>query len=1824
MLIKKYKNFSIKLLHLFILIFCFRLAIILLLVIFFLLFNPSKKSEEKMCEEKNLIMFFEKKRNETNFKLQDRIKNLQGIIDASQARNTKAVLEAESDFQKCLQLYEQHKKALKKVLRLQNKILKLHKNNFGQNVPKRSISFKAYKNQNDISYDMFIANPNDEQKSFPLEGGASSEENLRKFYEYMLNYEVELELGKDKKPIANESNRQNIKSVNRILSILRDGEFEIRLCNTGKKINPFLIMDCDLYKITDSIYRQHVFNALNRISIDFDITMVITKNLGVHLYWDTDENLTFLGKRSINRFLSCFLPSVDFLPTGHVVGPSYERRIIRLSKKWLSNLAKNEHKKTFLPSFLWPVAETETKDLMFKKNLFSEEYHFLDKGFRRRNLLKLIKATDIDDLGIKCINYYFARPLKPWAELTEEVLNKRNEITLPSKPSVLDNAELPSFENVAYDEVSNSYLLWNSEKKIWEIKDLEIIYRSFSDQICLDYIYKNSRMIRSAIKSDRNIGSLRKIPNNVFVFNCNNTVIGLEFKNGSIQIIKELENTKNMFFSNVYNLPFEVNLDEIERDLINFNKLGEKESSIVAPEIVKFLTEKFNFRSQTINKEIKKDFLNIIILTILKNNYNFQDSKLQKYLLLYGGGGSGKSSLVNLLKLFTNQNSCFNGEFGDLGGRFETAFLAGKSVISFADENLGFLDKKESKKASILKKLTGGDSIRAEVKFEGVSSFVNKGLIIVTSNNTSLVQNSDYVANKRRTHLLPILNTIRINKQDDSLVEKVMKKDFFNFIFLAIYQSSNYNGIRQEIKNFDIEQLIISEKEHREVENLVDPFLAFLESTVDIDKDNKNNTYISYRHFACLYLQYLVFRRGSSIDLLDKESFIDSIKKYMIDNTFSKEEEGSIFSIFMDLLNKGVISYKKKLPLFEGFVQLLTNEFKSRTTFLSRQIEFIDERRSSRCMKKINKAGEMRVKTTITTGFGGLFLKENYKDYLENLSDYIGIETNELDGQIKKWSLPKKLNENAIKSENTKENNTNFSLKYDIEDDCGFDIIPRFSTLCHVRKYSSKTEKNTGINTNIDFVEDTWVNHFTKHYNFLCEKYKFLKDNSGQNGLQYLEKSNLVSYDKFSSLIEIYATYKDLDQKSKQICLEDLTDEGKSSLNNEIFQLKFNTFPPYLSKLIGQYVIECIYFQNVTENLLKHNDYILHLSPLLQYIFNKLNLNKHWITHFIDYKLILIEKDENLTKKQKTAAIKKLKNYPDKMFIMDMLQTLKKNGFKFTHVRQWDKVSKLTLTYHIFTLPKGDNLAKIFKSFTVLSQKPMILPPIDWKLKDDGRLEGGGYLMSETNDLTVYRSHNPELVCEIKFCEKYKNTLNSLQKMPFIINENLMKIAIIEQVNNYSQELKELFELYNQKKNDEKLAFIFLLKIKYKIDQINNWIHEMAAFNIVYAINPFDESGTMELYFPLHVDRVGRMYNWGVFNIVNSLFFRKLLVENRGSFKKKIFLDATSSMLQIYSMLFGDTKMAIASNLHIEKFDPYMEVRKLWTITQSEFDEVDDWFDVSNDRDFLKKVIMLKLYGAGVRRLQNEVQAIYWEKSYTRMKLGFKKLNKLVIWANRQLELSFPLLFGFADLIKRKTEGNSIKLHWQGNISTYSNYDSKTITLDISSLKEVEDFEVSDTFLAKKDLLTPEYIEYMKTKEYKELSKEKIKKESRKRIKLKWTDHCQVDKKANFRTLITGVIHSLDAEIATELRMRMKSLYKIDVFSIHDCFCVDEAYACLLKKEYKRALIDIVFKRKLCDILVVDDFSNYKILQDSIDKNKDSDIWKNILESYSEFCLKIE
>lgn len=111
-----------------------------------------------------------------------------------------------------------------------------------------------------------------------------------------------------------------------------------------------------------------------------------------------------------------------------------------------------------------------------------------------------------------------------------------------------------------------------------------------------------------------------------------------------------------------------------------------------------------------------------------------RDTRFQKMLILLGMGGSGKSTLIRMDEKIIGSENISNISLKELSQRFASYGLLGKLLNSCADLEVSALED-----TSVIKKILGEDSLRAEAKGKDAISFKNYAKLIFSTNELPLV-----------------------------------------------------------------------------------------------------------------------------------------------------------------------------------------------------------------------------------------------------------------------------------------------------------------------------------------------------------------------------------------------------------------------------------------------------------------------------------------------------------------------------------------------------------------------------------------------------------------------------------------------------------------------------------------------------------------------------------------------------------------------------------------------------------------------------------------------------------------------------------------------------------------------------------------------------------------------------------------------------------------------------------------------------------------------------------------------------------------------------
>ena len=155
-----------------------------------------------------------------------------------------------------------------------------------------------------------------------------------------------------------------------------------------------------------------------------------------------------------------------------------------------------------------------------------------------------------------------------------------------------------------------------------------------------------------------------------------------------------------------------------------------------------------------------------------------RDTRQQKFLVLVGEGGTGKSTVIRMLNKMVGLENISNVSLYQLTQRFAPINLLGKLLNSCADLELDALSD-----VSTLKKVLGEDSISAEAKGKDAISFVSFAKLIFSTNELPIVKAERTNGFYRR---LMILTMDKVPEKKDPDFFDMLSADIDDFIHASV------------------------------------------------------------------------------------------------------------------------------------------------------------------------------------------------------------------------------------------------------------------------------------------------------------------------------------------------------------------------------------------------------------------------------------------------------------------------------------------------------------------------------------------------------------------------------------------------------------------------------------------------------------------------------------------------------------------------------------------------------------------------------------------------------------------------------------------------------------------------------------------------------------------------------------------------------------------------------------------------------------------------------------------------------------------------------
>lgn len=208
----------------------------------------------------------------------------------------------------------------------------------------------------------------------------------------------------------------------------------------------------------------------------------------------------------------------------------------------------------------------------------------------------------------------------------------------------------------------------------------------------------------------------------------------------------------------------------------------------------------------------------------------YRSQPYQKLFFLFGGGANGKSTYLEMLRLFLGNNNVSSISPHDIcgGNRFALGGIWNRYANISSDISYEIL-----KEVNKIKEITGGDTISIERKY--MESFPTKlyAKQIFSTNQLPIV-NDKTNAWFRRIYLIEF--PMRFNKPDREILDKLTTKTQLNGLAWQCIKRLKRMKENGWIFNFDIN----IDKVEEMYENLSNPLSKFIKENCEVDDGNEN------------------------------------------------------------------------------------------------------------------------------------------------------------------------------------------------------------------------------------------------------------------------------------------------------------------------------------------------------------------------------------------------------------------------------------------------------------------------------------------------------------------------------------------------------------------------------------------------------------------------------------------------------------------------------------------------------------------------------------------------------------------------------------------------------------------------------------------------------------------------------------------------------------------------------------------------------------------------------------------------------------------------
>ena len=237
-----------------------------------------------------------------------------------------------------------------------------------------------------------------------------------------------------------------------------------------------------------------------------------------------------------------------------------------------------------------------------------------------------------------------------------------------------------------------------------------------------------------------------------------------------------------------------------------------------------------------------------------------RDTRQQKFLILNGEGGTGKSTVIRMIDKMIGLENISNISLNQLTQRFSAFGLMGKLLNSCADLEIDALSD-----VSTLKKVLGEDMLSAEAKGKDAVSFVSFAKLIFSTNELPIVKAEKTNGFYRR---LLILTMDKIPENKDPTFFDRLSAEIDDFIWISV------KALERMYERGEITESTRSVEAVKRLRCDSDTVEAFLTERIERVPDSTENRIKK----PALYRDYTAYCEDMERQALTKQNFFRSMR----------------------------------------------------------------------------------------------------------------------------------------------------------------------------------------------------------------------------------------------------------------------------------------------------------------------------------------------------------------------------------------------------------------------------------------------------------------------------------------------------------------------------------------------------------------------------------------------------------------------------------------------------------------------------------------------------------------------------------------------------------------------------------------------------------------------------------------------------------------------------------------------------------------------------------------------------------------------------------